>query len=683
MSREMTDLMTRGSRRDPTLTPLQKAMYSGRMMSLQRRGIDRGAAMLRPSEGFKYWTDHIIMRVARHFDSVIIITGEVGCHAKGQGILMFDGSIKKVEDIAVNDCLMGPDSTPRFVKKLYRGRSPMRRIVPNRGTPFTVSQNHVLTLRRQDSFLPDGKLTVDVPLPLYETATESQRDCYKLFTVGVEFPRQANLPMNPYIVGAWLGDGTKGSGVFSITSADEEMLVEITRWAHSIGCVVHTRPNKLSPKCLYISVVKSTRIGRVPSEAQRQLRSIGLNTYRCETLRIPSQYLTASHSDRMELLAGLLDTDGYVVNGSASYCSKSDGLANDVAFLARSLGFAANVYQIKKKCQTGAEGWYSNTSIVGDISAIPLRLSRKKIRLNGARTFFAENGGVPGREWKCPTHTGFRVELCEEDDFYGFELDGDGRYLLDTFVVTHNSGKSTMCLRLAQAFEPGFDVSRLCYSASDLLEAYETVQPGQSVIFDESVRGLQAGDQSTREQKALIQALVLVREKGAILMLCVPDIFLIAKQIRQKRATLWIHVMERGVALVHERNSYLRYQPDNTLGFTRSRSVPLLEWKPFKTTDKLWIAYQELKRRRLDEYLHETKELLSGKKKGPQPGETKKEYNARRQRERRERMNGGTSEPAENHDADSTALEDEPKGKNRMQKALEQAAKQPPEVETE
>lgn len=72
--------------------------------------------------------------------------GSNGCHARGQPILMFDGSIKKVEDIVVGDQLMGPDSTPRTVLELKRGHGKMVTIVPKKGTSFTVNEDHILTL---------------------------------------------------------------------------------------------------------------------------------------------------------------------------------------------------------------------------------------------------------------------------------------------------------------------------------------------------------------------------------------------------------------------------------------------------------------------------------------------------------------------------------------------------------
>ncbi len=70
-----------------------------------------------------------------------------GCHTKNHPILMYDGTVKKVQDIQIGDQLMGSDSTPRNVLALARGREKMAKIIPKRGNPFIVNINHLLPIR--------------------------------------------------------------------------------------------------------------------------------------------------------------------------------------------------------------------------------------------------------------------------------------------------------------------------------------------------------------------------------------------------------------------------------------------------------------------------------------------------------------------------------------------------------
>ena len=73
-------------------------------------------------------------------------TGSGKCYGKGTPILMYNGSIKSVEDIAVGDLLMGPDSLPRRVESLARGREEMVRITHVKGDPFECNRSHILCL---------------------------------------------------------------------------------------------------------------------------------------------------------------------------------------------------------------------------------------------------------------------------------------------------------------------------------------------------------------------------------------------------------------------------------------------------------------------------------------------------------------------------------------------------------
>ncbi len=88
-----------------------------------------------------------------------------GCHAKGHPILMYDGSVKKVEDIVVGDLLMGPDETPRRVLQLARGREPMVRIVPAAGSglpAFTVNRHHLMPVYRHETNTCDTECVGDI-----------------------------------------------------------------------------------------------------------------------------------------------------------------------------------------------------------------------------------------------------------------------------------------------------------------------------------------------------------------------------------------------------------------------------------------------------------------------------------------------------------------------------------------
>lgn len=121
------------------------------------------------------------------YNRSLLFYGPPGCHRKGQKIIMFDGSLKKVEDVQVGDQLMGPDQTPRNVLQLCRGVDKMVEIKPDDGKPWVVNQNHILTLG--DS---DGNL-IDISFKDYSKWSLSQQYSYSLVRVN------PNLSKNDFI----------------------------------------------------------------------------------------------------------------------------------------------------------------------------------------------------------------------------------------------------------------------------------------------------------------------------------------------------------------------------------------------------------------------------------------------------------------------------------------------------
>src|SRR5690606_38401949 len=110
------------------------------------------------------------------------------------------------------------------------------------------------------------------------------------------------------------------------------------------------------------------------------------------------------------------------------FAQKNKKLAEQLCFIARSVGLAAYIKRCKKGCQTGAIGTYYRVFISGDCAIIPTRLPKKVSAIR--------------KQKKDVLKTGFKVELLPEDEFYGFRLDKDNLYLMADFTVTHNTGKT-------------------------------------------------------------------------------------------------------------------------------------------------------------------------------------------------------------------------------------------------
>ena len=359
-----------------------------------------------------------------------------GCHAKDHPILMYDGTVRKVQDISVGDIIMGADSTPRHVLALARGREPMARITPIKGEPFVVNMNHILSLVSTNEGKGDftcyqkgGEIT-NITVREYLTKSKSWRHLRKLYRVPVNFSIPKNLPIPPHILGLLLGDGIMTNAI-GLTSAEEELGDEFSRYAESIGCSVRVTENDRNVPTYYAVVAKGAK-----NPLFEILHQLGLRGHCAHNKFIPKEYLTASRSDRLQLLAGLLDSDGFFDGHCLEITTQSRELAGDIVFLARSLGFMANCHEKYCACQTGAGGWYYRVHISGDLSPIPCRRKRHVFHVR--------------QQKKNVLRTGFSVEILSEDDFYGFELDGDHLYVDGNFVVHHNTGKSLVLAQIAK-----------------------------------------------------------------------------------------------------------------------------------------------------------------------------------------------------------------------------------------
>ena len=83
--------------------------------------------------------------------SKTVIIGKPGCFSKGTPVLMYDGSVKRVEDVSIGDVVMGDDSTPRNVLELCSGFEEMFNVIPSKGNIYTVNGNHKLVLKNRNT----------------------------------------------------------------------------------------------------------------------------------------------------------------------------------------------------------------------------------------------------------------------------------------------------------------------------------------------------------------------------------------------------------------------------------------------------------------------------------------------------------------------------------------------------
>jgi hypothetical protein len=377
--------------------------------------------------------------------------GSGKCHALNTPILMFDGSIKMVQDIQVGDLLMGDDSTPRKVLSLGRGRDTMYEIIPTKGESYVFNSEHILSLKYSNlgsihdkrsnkwiarwfdnqkiiiqskkfetkeqadkhltQFTEESKIC-DISIKHFLQLSDQHKHQLKLYRVSVEFPHR-EIPFDPYIIGLWIGDGTSSKP--SITTQDSEIICYL---------------KKTLPKYdLFLQFNQEYDYSFSDKKSTNRYTQILKQLNLINNKHIPDIYKINSREIRLQILAGILDTDGHLgKNGCYEFVQKNEKVMDDVIFLARSLGFAA-YKSIKKTSWTylGIKkfGIAFRTTISGNIEEIPCKIKCKQAQ--------------PREQIKNVLVTGFKVIEKKIDDYYGFTLDGNHRYLLGNFTVTHNT----------------------------------------------------------------------------------------------------------------------------------------------------------------------------------------------------------------------------------------------------
>jgi len=311
---------------------------------------------LSDESGLKSWqipaTQRLVSSIQQY--GAALDGSDTGCHIKGQLILMFDGTLRCVEDIVINDVVMGWDSTPRTVRSLNIGHQNMVRIEPHNSEPWTVNTDHILTVYSKENKI------VDIPMSEYIKLPQCEQNQMRLFSSGcISCWKPKKLPVDPVVMG-WLLINKQNSSVFSLLQNFQPFSKHIQQ-------------------------------------------------------SIPVEYKTAGIQQRCDLLHGILQFESST-NESIDFIAPSAQLHNDVAFIARSLGIRTHTLS-----DTHKFGLRLFTTL--PIKPPPPTIHHK---------FF------------------FDVQLLDEREYFGFEISGDGRYVLGNFFVTHNTGKTYTAIAVAR-----------------------------------------------------------------------------------------------------------------------------------------------------------------------------------------------------------------------------------------
>lgn len=401
---------------------------------------------------------------------IILITGGRGCESPHQQIMMADLTIREMKDIRIGEFVMGDDGTPRKVLDKHSGISPLYKVHQSSAEDYVVNNAHILCLRKDYCSMNTGRYNGyqefhDMNVVDFMYSTRRFREHFHGYKVGsIPYPEQT-VKIEPYLLGLWLGDGT--SIYPQITTPEEEIVNYLSDYAHSNN--MNLTINGVRGKA---SVYRLGRGTNNKNPFLDHLREYDL----IDNKHIPQEYISNSEQVRLELLAGLLDTDGCMERNGYEIIQKREGLARQIKYIADTLGFRTSLSTKRVKLNGKECGVFYRVFINGDTWKIPCKVSRKRVIRENVHK---------NKDWR---RSLLSVEPIGIGEWCGITIDGNHRYLHSDGTVTHNSGKS---------FAAGTFIERLTFEynkemqiAHNILYArYTMVSAGMSVIpeFEEKI----------------------------------------------------------------------------------------------------------------------------------------------------------------------------------------------------
>ena len=344
--------------------------------------------------------------------------GSKACLKKGTLVPTFDGILKRIEDIGIGEQLIGDDGLPRKVISKVEGCDKLFEINQKYSNPYTVNENHILCLQMPDhkyiywnrcgnsynvSWLDKNTVTIKSKSVKVDNISDIAHESKTKLEGMRKFIK--NIP----------DDNTINISVKDYINLDQQIKDRLEGYVGK--CVqweftpVHTDPyilglllgnNYTNPKILkYLENWEG--LNRESREASYK--------------HIPREYIINSEDVRKKLLAGLIDTFGDITQQGAEltiHNNNNSKLISDIVFLIRSLGLLCNLGNGKEDM--------TSVHILGEIRDIPTLFSSKD-------KYISSTTILSGK---------IEVKEVNSGEFVGLLIDGNQRFVLNDFTVTHN-----------------------------------------------------------------------------------------------------------------------------------------------------------------------------------------------------------------------------------------------------
>ena len=313
-----------------------------------------------------------------------------------------------IGELKIGDTIFSRDGNPTKVI----GKSEIQKIDTyeiefDNGEVIKACSEHLWKVSHSDWYHKEKVLNTAEIIKKFSSLKKSKKSSsiYINITNSLNLP-EASLPIDPYTFGVWLGDGSRSNG--AITGIYED-----------IEIISSNIPLQITKK----SKVRDNNWRYYFNGLRKETHSLGLDKEKY----IPEEYLRSSTNQRLQLLRGLMDTDGFVApNGACEFYQKEGKLLYQVRELISSLGIKSRLRFKKVPGYSGNYGTISFSTNKYEVFTLPRKLDRQKNTLGHLKNerLYIKN-----------------IRKVETEPMQCISVDNPEHLFLcgDTFVPTHNS----------------------------------------------------------------------------------------------------------------------------------------------------------------------------------------------------------------------------------------------------
>lgn len=348
------------------------------------------------------------------------------CFGKGTKILMADFTLKKIEDIKIGDFVKIEGGRNVEVLNTVYGQDELYKIKQPYNKDYIVNSKHKLYLEKGNGKNKKQPLIV-TPEEYLKLGGFQKRITTRVYSKGFNFNKK-ELKIDPYILGFWLGDGKSSSAEITVNDLDiDDVMGCFQNFAEKNKSKISIY-NKGDAKCKQIvfqNIKKEfpNQYSGSKNIVKNLLSEIGV----LNNKNIPNDYMFSSREQRFELLAGIIDSDGYNSGKQYNIGMARKELVEQIYLLCKGLGL--DVSEVKHKKTNFQTNSYNLR--IQKTSEIKCKVKRKQT--------------------ETPiTYSSRRIKVDVEKygfgEYYGITLDSDGidenrKLILEDYTIALNCGK--------------------------------------------------------------------------------------------------------------------------------------------------------------------------------------------------------------------------------------------------